>query len=263
MEGSYIINLNRIVSEDPELCNLIYYPVGDLETCIERIRLLDKRGIEALLLEGEAFVYKYHTLGKGTNSIVLKVLHNHTVKVLKILRADADRNTLEHEAKILSYINDKEREYRIKIVPKLYDHDKWFLLMEYIEGSSINDFLSSELYSLAEDEVKRLVYKILFKCHILDLIGVDHGEISNPYKHIIITEDLEPIIIDFESASMIRKPKNLTSIFQFIFYTSNASSFLRTIFNLDYQSILPMLKKYKKTPSRELFNKIIDHMGLI
>ena len=64
-------------------------------------------------------------------------------------------------------------------------------------------------------------------------------------------------ILDFESASMNRSPKNLTSVYQFLFISSNAADYLRTLLGIEYKEIIPLLREYKKSPSRDLFNEIL------
>ncbi len=248
MEGTYIVRLEELPEKDPYICKLIYYPDGDLNICLDRLRKLGEIGVTALILEGDVFVDKYYILGKGTNSIVIKVFHDDEVKVIKLLRSDASRNTLENEASILKYINSSEEDRRFHLVPEIYDYHDWYLLLEYIDGIPINDYLSYELYELDLNGVKSLIYKLLLKCHLLDLLHVDHGELSNPYRHILITEPLDPVIIDFESASRVRKVKNLTSILQFLLISSTASGYIREILEVDLNLVLPILRRYKQNP---------------
>jgi len=262
LEGTYIVKLEELPEKDPYICKLIYYPDGDLNICLDRLKKLEDIGITALILEGDVFVDKYYVLGKGTNSIVIKVFHSNEMKVIKLLRSDASRNTLENEASILKYINSSEEDRKFHLVPKIYDYHDWYLLLEYIDGIPISDYLSYELYELNLNDVKSLIYKLLLKCHLLDLLHVDHGELSNPYRHILIAEPLDPVIIDFESASRVRKVKNLTSILQFLLISSTASGYIRELLNINLEPIFPILKRYKRNPSHELFTEIIKLLGL-
>jgi len=260
LEETYIIPLEKEYST-MELCSILDYPRKDPEVCIERSKKLIKIGVKAILLEGETLLGKYYILGKGTNSIVVKVMYRDEYAVAKILRSDASRGSLINEANILKYI--KENSHGLKISPNLYEFGEWFLVMEYIEGEPIGTYLTYELSSLTNDELRVFLYNILWKTYILDKIGVDHGELSNPYKHIYVLENLDVIILDFESASLNRKPKNLTSIYQFLFRSSNVSEYLRLMLNIDYNKVIPYLKIYKERYEEHIFKEILKYTGIV
>lgn len=245
------------------LCEILDYPREDLNICNERFHILRSIGVEAIILEGDTLLRSYHILGKGTNSIVIKLLYSGGYAVGKILRSDASRESLKREADILNYVRNNSME-KLKIAPELYQYMDWILIMEYIEGRPIGEYLSDELYSLTRDEVRNLLYNIFLRLYYLDKIGVDHGELSNPYKHIyIIEEDLDAIILDFESASLNRPPKNLTSVYQFLFRSSNASSYLTTLLGINFEKVIPILKEYKLTRSYDNFLEILKYSNII
>jgi putative serine/threonine protein kinase len=56
---------------------------------------------------------------------------------------------------------------------------------------------------------------ILEQCLRLDKIGLDHGELSRLDRHIVVSD--RPVMIDFESASTVRKTCNVTAAAQSIF----------------------------------------------
>jgi len=260
LEETYIIPLEK-ESSTKELCSILDYPRRDPGVCIERTKKLIKIGVKAVLLEGETLLDKYYILGKGTNSIVVKVMYRDKYAVTKILRSDASRESLINEANILKYI--KENSHSLKISPDLYEFNEWFLVMEHVEGEPIGAYLTYEISSLTYDELKLLLYNILWKTYMLDKMGVDHGELSNPYKHIYVLENLDVIILDFESASLNRKPKNLTSIYQFLFRSSNVSEYLRMILNIDYNKVIPYLKIYKERYEEQIFKEILKYTGIV
>lgn len=250
----------RDLTDIHSICDVLDYPRENINICRERINKLRQINVDALILEGETLLKRNYVIDKGTNSIIVKLLYSGEYVIGKILRADATRTSLDHEASILRYI--EERYPNTKISPKLYLNLGWLLIMEFVDGIPIGTFLDDTLYDLSIDEIKLFLHNVLHKCFLLDKIGVDHGELSNPHKHIYILPDLDAKILDFESASMNRSPKNLTSVYQFLFRSSNAADYLRTLLDIEYNDIIPLLREYKKSPSRDLFDEILRMSNL-
>ena len=129
---------------------------------------------------------------------------------LKIKRTDSCRFSMKNEFKYYKLANMYE------IGPKVYSSNADILLMEFIDGFSIeNWFLKTRLDSSV---IKSVIINILNQCFILDKINLNHGQLNKLYNHIIVSHDnLKCTIIDFESGSTSRKVSNLTSAFQGLF----------------------------------------------
>lgn len=130
--------------------------------------------------------------------------------------------------------------------------------MEYIAGSLITEWFNN-VRSFQLSKVKIVLKDLLTQCYKMDTIHLDHGELSNASKHVIIrNSDWKPIIVDFESASRHRHPNNLTSICHFIFKNKE----LLDIMQLSHDSIASdysnkVLRNHKKNPSKKCFNQIL------
>ena len=127
------------------------------------------------------------------------------------------------KANIQSFVNS------LGIGPKIVDSSKNFIIMELIQGK-----LLSQLYdmkSLNVDIIRLTIKSLMDQCYRLDINGVDHGELSDLRKHVIINHRVN--IIDFDSASYNRKTSNLTSCIQYIFIGGPNSEFLRKLFEID------------------------------
>ena len=61
-------------------------------------------------------------------------------------------------------------------------------------------------------KLKKTVKKVLEDCYRLDQLGLDHGELSNISKHVIVGK--KTTLIDFESSSTNRRVSNVTSACQ-------------------------------------------------
>jgi putative serine/threonine protein kinase len=109
-------------------------------------------------------------------------------------------------------------------------------------------------------KVKAVIKDILNQCYKMDIIHLDHGELSNASKHVIIrNSDWKSIIIDFESASRNRRPNNLTSIFQFIFKKKELLDMMQLSTELiTSDDSNEILKNYKNNPSKTTLNQILQ-----
>lgn len=227
---------------------IILYP-NFSESLAKRIEnKLKKAGIKELISYGKIEIKGFKILGKGTNSIVVKAIYKDKEAAVKIIRTDATRKTLLHEANILKKVNVHG------IGPKLYYYSKYFLILEYIEGLGINDFIEAK----NKEDLKKVIIDLLNQCRILDKINVDHGELSRPNRHVLITRDLKVKIIDFESASMKRNTKNVTSILSYLFFKNNKIKNLIKEKEKFLSILRNLLSNYKINKSDENFSKIMD-----
>jgi len=105
--------------------------------------------------------------------------------------------------------------------------------------------------------------EILEQCWRLDKIGLDHGELSHAPKHVVINQKDAPFIVDFETASVNRKPSNVTSICQFLFIGGVvAEKVAGKLGEKDKKAPIEVLKNYKKGRTRENFERVLAVCGL-
>ena len=109
--------------------------------------------------------------------------------------------------------------------------------------------------------LKTIIKKILEDCFRLDRIGLDHGELSNLSKHVIIGKKIT--IIDFESSSMNRKVSNVTSATQALCIGSGISKIISHVYRIPKkQKMISVLRKYKREQTRDGFEKLLDVLKL-
>tara|TARA_B100000029_G_scaffold324890_1_gene317353 strand:- start:80105 stop:80872 length:768 start_codon:yes stop_codon:yes gene_type:complete len=233
------LNQNYIDIENKansEILNfLLCYPDSSNTVFKQRLQELKNHDIQYIELSGPTILYGNHILGKGTRGLVVKAYSNNHAYALKIRRLDSPRLNLINEVKIQSFVNS------FGIGPKIITYSKNFILMELIQGKVL-----SELYDMDSLNMDFIVYTIrslLYQCYLLDLHGIDHGELSDLRKHVIINHRVN--IIDFDSASYNRKTSNLTSCIQYLFIGGPNSHLLSKLFDIDLDKILLLLKKYK------------------
>ncbi|MCA9478205.1 MAG: methyltransferase [Nanoarchaeota archaeon] len=101
---------------------------------------------------------------------------------------------------------------KLRIGPKLIEESSKYVAMEFVQGELIGEFLEQ-----ASDEEKEEIFeKILKQLELMDRIKFNKFELTNPYKHIIIKEGLEPILIDFERAKFTSRPKNVNQFKEYM-----------------------------------------------
>ncbi|MEM3521477.1 MAG: RIO1 family regulatory kinase/ATPase [Candidatus Bathyarchaeia archaeon] len=245
-----------INSYDERLLKILTYPKNSKEEMLKRIEELKAFGIKAIKLSGPKKIDNLSILGKGCVGLLVITLIDNKEFALKIRRMDASRESLESEWHMQKIAN------LIGIGPKAYACSKNFLLMELIKGLHFPEWIKSLKGKSKKKALQKVVRKILMDCYKLDEIKLDHGELSRAPKHIIITNENEPIIVDFESSSIHRKPSNLTSICQFLFIGSEVSKSISKILRIDKSALIKALRNYKANRSQESFFKLMNVCNL-
>lgn len=229
---------------------ILCYPRFDSEELEKRLEELKRLGVTALEFTGEKKVADLTVLGKGCVGIVVKAYADKGIVALKIRRVDAGRSGMQHEAEML------ERANAVNVGPKLLNVTENFLLMEFIEGQLVPEWLERKT---RQTVIRRVLRDLLEQCWRLDEAGVDHGELSRAPKHIIVDADDNPRILDFETASVTRRVSNVTSICQFLFIGSQtAKTITRKFGKVDTEELVKVLRGYKERRTRENFSMILS-----
>jgi putative serine/threonine protein kinase len=286
---------NEIDIRSPKLLPIITYPHFSESEYKDRISEMESLGIKSIILGGKTIVNNTHVAGKGCVGIVLKArADNNTVCAVKIRRTDADRKTMDEEARIHRIANS------VGVGPRLQGQTKNIVAMEFIDGHNIVDWLSdpipititttaaakttttakatrtkssSEVTAITTttkkiNDVCRVTRAILEQCFILDTAGIDHGELSRLRRHIIIVSEdnncSRPCIIDFESASTSRKTSNVTAATQSVFLYGPVSKGVKRILggSNNAQLIIDALKIYKHSHTRTNFDRVVNSLSI-
>lgn len=236
-----------------EHSEVICYPRGENEEFQNRVQELQKLDIQSLHFSGPTSLTKTSVLGKGCVSVVVEVeMADGGSGALKIRRTDSNRRDMSHEAKMLTTAN------KIDVGPKLLDYSANFLVMELIRGPTIDVWIKRLRGSGRRSRIRRTVGNLLSQCHALDSIRLDHGELSRATKHAIIGNCEMPELIDFESASLCRRPSNVTAISQYLLIGGAPSGGLRRLLGgLDRYKFIQALKLYKQDSDETRFNEIM------
>lgn len=236
--------------------HVLVYPKATKREITKRIAELRKLGIRSVTFSGPTVLNNLPVLGKGYVGVVVLSKRGKTQVALKIRRIDSSRSEMLGEATLLRTAN------KVNVGPRIIDSSKNFIVMEYVEGTRIIDWVKGLKGRGSAENFRKVVRKILEDCHNLDRIGLDHGELSYIHKHVIVGK--QPCIIDFESASLNRKTSNVTSAAQSIFIGSGISTAVKKIVKIpNTKRMISSLKKYKHEQSRENFDQVLRVLGLV
>jgi len=249
----YFLPLDKL-SQEP-YSTIIGYPKATKKQIKARIIELKKLGIQSVSFQGQSRIGKLSILGKGYVGVVVLARAKNKLVAVKIRRIDASRTNMAKEAEFLKIANG------VNVGPLLIAKSKNFIIMEYLDGKKIGEWIN-ELKSENSKLLKSTMRKILEDCYSLDVVGLDHGELSNISKHVVIGKP-KTTIIDFESASTQRRVSNVTSATQAICIGSGISKITRKIYRLPSKNkIIKVLRSYKQEQNRQNFEKILEILKL-
>ncbi len=235
---------------------ILGYPKANSRQLQSRISELEKLKIKSISFSGQTTIGSLRILGKGYVGVVVLAKRGKTIIALKIRRLDSQRNEMQSEAKFLRLVNT------INVGPKLYNASKNFLIMEYLDGDKIGDWIQSLKGVGSAKKLKFVVRTILEDCYKLDQMKFDHGELSSISKHVIIGKS-KVTLIDFESSSVNRRVSNVTSVTQAVFIGSGIAKKVQKIYRIPpKQRIIDVLRIYKQEQTRKSFDDILNLLKL-
>jgi putative serine/threonine protein kinase len=223
----------------------------------KRIRALRTLGVKSIEFAGGKVAGNVPVLGKGCTGVVVIAHTDRGKNALKIRRADVDQDRLQHEGEMLRRANE------IDVGPTLINVTENFLLMQLIQGTLFPQWVEARKGNRTRSEIRRILKGLLDQCYRLDSGGIDHGELSNASKHVIVDRNILPHILDFESASLNRRVSNVTSICHYLFLGSRIATVIkRSLGGVDEHELVGALRAYKHELTDETFQKIYTVCGL-
>lgn len=238
---------------------IVCYPYRGEPSCIYRIESMKEMGIEDIYSFGKVRINGYRIVGKGHAAIIVLARHRvHGAVALKIRRMDSKRASLSDEAKLLEAIHG--------CAPRVYLYSDDFIVREYIDGPTIEEFLK---VVRRRDGVATLVKNLLLATYTLDRLNIDVGELSRPYRQVVLLcgDPSKPYFIDLESGRPYSKPSNVTRIINFVLFGGVKGSRIRDILGLDdyrVSLLIELARQYRTSPhaSREdILNRVFSIVG--
>lgn len=241
---------------DKPYSDIIGYPKATKRQLDARIRELERLQISAVSLSGPTMLGSLEVLGKGYAGVVVLARRDGLQVALKIRRTDSQRTNMKDEAALLKLANS------VGVGPKMLAASKNFLIMEFVEGVRIDSWMSSLKGVGSAARLKNVVRKVLEECYKLDRIRLDHGELSNITKHVIVGK-MDPVLIDFESSSTSRRTANVTSMTQAIYIGSGIARRVQRIYrNPSKEDVITALRRYKLERTQDSFDELLRILKL-
>ena len=234
---------------------VLTYPNTNPEEAKARIVELSEIGISALRFRGVTQIGGIRVLGKGCVGVVTQARLEGELVALKIRRVDADRPSMNDEARLLRLANS------VNVGPHLISATKNFLAMDFFRGIPL--FRWAEGSSTRRRVVGELVKRLLTCCFMLDSIGLDHGELSHAPKNVLVNKFGQPCIVDFESASTARRVANVTSLLQYFLFGRVSKTLHTSQIFPDRRKIVKALGEYKREGSVGNFQIVLGALGLL
>jgi putative serine/threonine protein kinase len=221
------------------------------------MKQLAKLGVEEVIFEGRTKIGRLGLVGIGTVSVVVRGVIEGRVHALKIRRADANRESMLEEYRLTQMAN------RIGVGAYAFEVSSDFMVMQLIEGEDLEDHLRSIKGVGTRGRVREILHLLLNQCRKLDLVDLDHGQLSDLRKHVIMAGDM-PYIIDFESASQNRPPKNVTTAAQYLLIGGRCAPYVKRLLGIkSHEPVLEALKRYKKDRSDENYARLLKTLGIL
>ncbi|MDR0797123.1 MAG: serine/threonine protein kinase [Nitrososphaerota archaeon] len=249
MKSSVKLSVENL-TEEPYATILCYPHTKPLEVA-NRILELKELGVQMVEFTGSGSAANVSVIGKGYTGIVIIAHTNSEQLALKIRRIDSGRENFFHEAEMLQKANN------VAVGPRILAGSKNFLLSQFVDG----DFLTKWLNDNKDTEnFCRVIRDVLEQCWRLDMVGLDHGELSKAPRHLLMDKLDKPFIVDFETASIQRRVANVTSVCQHFFVGDSFVSKLvwETLGKKSRSQIVNALQNYKKDKSRQNFETILQ-----
>lgn len=249
--SSPLVPISALVEEPYH--SVLGYPRCAAEELESRVKELEAIGVEGVVFEGRSRIGRLGVLGKGCVGIVVRAVIDEDNIALKIRRTDADRESMEREAGFLRIANG------VGVGPRFIAASKNFLAVGFADGTRMIDWIKRDR---SAEEVRSVVLQVLEQCFRLDAVGLDHGELSNLNKHVIVGGRVTTII-DFESASTERRTSNVTSAAQCLFIGSPMALRVREVLGIrSTDEAIRSLKRYKNDRDKENFESLIRVLKL-
>jgi len=225
--------------------SLVCYPNPSSPLCSKIIKELESRGISHVISYGGFKIGGHSILGHGwAGNVFLAVSEKHGLLAVKSLHPKSRRRSMLKEA--LMWLAAS----RLHVAPQLFEASRYFIAYKPILGPRLADYRPR-----TQQEKAYTAARLLTKAHLLDTIGVRHGELSRPHAQVLIDScSSEPYIIDYDSATLHTKPSNLPKI---IGGLARIKAFRDCI---DTIQVRPLLSHYKK---RHETNILIELKSII
>ena len=254
-DESVVVPLEHLVKKPYR--ELLAYPNPRDEWVESRVRQLKSLGIEGLEFQGPLRIGKLSVLGKGVVGLVFRGIADDNRVAVKIRRTDSRRRSMVHEAAMMRAAN------MAGIGPECLGSSEDVLEMQFLDGQRLPLWVSSLRGRGRKARVKATIKAMLEQCVRLDAYGLDHGELSRAHKNLLVSREDHPWILDYESASLMRRVNNFTSLTQYILLSGRFSRKVTRILGpVDRDELVKCLRLYKSGRTNDAFESTLKMLQI-
>ncbi len=225
----------------------VCYPRPDTPYCDRLLEELEEAGVEYYVALGSYRKPGLPLLGSGWAGNVFAAVWRGVLVAVKALRPDSRRRSMLRECLLSSLAA------AYGIAPRVYACTLHSIIYRLVRGPTLSRYKPGSRW-----EARLVLRRLLYKAYLLDRLGVDHGELVRPGGQVLV-EDSEPWIVDFDSASARRKPRNLTSLAAGVSRLPWARSM---VMPSNEPRVREALRRYRRSLSLEAFEEVLEAMGL-
>lgn len=239
------------LAQDPYRA-LVAYPQPSAEEVELRLRQLKELGVSGLEFKGPLKMGKLAVLGKGVVGLVFSGMADGTRVAVKIRRVDSRRTSMSHESEMIRTANNAG------IGPELLGSSRDILKMQFVNGQTLPLWIMSLKGKGTRARLRSTFRALLEQCTRLDAYGLDHGELSRAHKNVLVSAEDRPWILDYESASLMRRVNNFTSITQYLFLSGGfARRVVRVLGPIQRDELVQNLRLYKSGRTNDAFEAVL------
>jgi release factor glutamine methyltransferase len=185
-------------------------------------------------------------VASGKHGVVFKGEFEGQVVGMKIKNEDSAA-----PAMIVREVANLKRVNAIDVGPKYICHADDYIMYEFAEGTVWRDWYPTAEFA----SVKAVLVDVLEQCKRMDEIGFEKTEMTNPYKHIIVSSS--PIMIDFERGKLSSSPSNVTQFLQYLVRPEMHEILTSNGVSLSSEDVIRLGKYY--TEDASVFDSILKY----
>lgn len=190
-------------------------------------------------------------LARGKRGIVYTSLVRGKKIAIKEKNPDSTaRGRIPNEARYLRLLN------KHGIGPRFISLRGNRLSYAFAEGEPIGDFIPHA----RSNDILSILLNLLHQLFVMDKLGIAKREMGRPWKHIIITTDKKPVLLDFERCYQSRKPKNVTQFCMFLLSPRLQALLKPKGIRISRKKLLAASRDYKHAMSHRTFRKLLSYI---
>ncbi|WP_457638861.1 serine/threonine protein kinase [Persephonella sp.] len=183
-------------------------------------------------------------IGEGWRGVVYKGVYNGQELAFKVASEPQFIKNIQKEGEILKLVNQQG------IGGKLILQGEDFIAYRFIEGRPLIGVIN-------QNNAKHIISQLLKQARKLDIMGINKEELHRPYTNVLIDNNMNVYLIDFERAKIGKNIQNVNQVLQFVM---NAG--YRYLQPFDKNELISLAREYKKNKTEENFRKILQFLQI-